>query len=109
MHLPGLIPDVQEVVLKEMADGTAVPSPLAVEHLWIKTIDDADRIDDLLARIYGRLIAMKKWNCKGLVSQDELDQAAGWVKAKARILNYLLRGRSENTFWEDEFIDGNGI
>lgn len=85
------------------------PSPVEVEATWRKIIDEAGRADWILAGIAARLNRLKTWRGKGIVTDDEMEQSESWLKHKRAILNYLIRGRWDSTFWEDTWIDGAGI
>lgn len=103
------IPGVVEVVEKETQDSGAVPSAPEVKRLWNQQIDDADRIEKLLADISARLRVLKKWAWRGFVDKADVEQAEGWLEAKRAVLSYIMRLRTEGAFLEDTFTDGGGI
>ena len=98
-----------EVSKKEMVDGSVVPSAVHVKHLWTRVVDDADKVEDLLANIYGRIMKLKKWHTLGLVTEEEVENAEEWHQIRLIVLKRLFRYRSEDTFLEGTFTDGSGI
>lgn len=104
-----IIPGVIEVFEKETVGETSVPSPVEVRHYWNQVIVDADRVEELMARIRAMILKMRKWHHLGLVKTKDVETAEDWFAIREQVLRYLLVVRSIGVFLEETYGDGAGI
>ena len=104
-----IIPGIIEVFEKEEVAESSTPGPVEIKRYWNDIVVEADRIDELLARISARLRKMRKWVYKGMVKADEVEQAEDWASIRQQVLALILRRGLSGCFLENTFVDGEGI